>query len=220
MKDDVGAFIRLYFWETISMINRGPRLFVVILVTVMSLVGCAPADSLFPLYTKDDTFFDETLLGAWRPAESPEKLGPDEGYVIFSGDKQEGSYIVRGVASARASKGMFLEARLVRLGKYTFIDFTTPQNTESLELHDLVFPYIRSHMIGRMQKTANSLRIDFLDSEWVDKESKAGRLRLSHLETPDGVVLSASTQDLQKFALENSEDDKAFSFTEYLIREK
>jgi hypothetical protein len=51
MKDDARAFIRLYFWETISMINRGPRLFLVLLVTVMSLAGSAPADSLFPLYT-------------------------------------------------------------------------------------------------------------------------------------------------------------------------
>jgi hypothetical protein len=91
--------------------------------------------------------------------------------------------MVRGVASAKASRGMFLEARLVRLGKYTFIDFTPPHDLESLELHDLVFPYIRSHMIGRMQKTANSLRIDFFDSEWVDKESKTGRLSISKLRT-------------------------------------
>lgn len=202
------------------MVSRGLSLFLVILATVVLLVGCAPADSLFPLYTKDDTIFDETLLGSWRIAELPEKRGADDGYAIFSGDKQEGSYIVRGVAPAKSSGGMFLEARLVRLGKYMFIDFTTPHNTEALELHDLVYPYVRSHMIGRMQKTANSLRIDFLDSEWVDKESKAGRLRLSHLQTPDGVVLSASTQELQKFVLESGEDDKAFSFTEYLIREK
>jgi len=34
------------------------------------------------------------------------------------------------------------------------------------------------------------------------------------------VILSAPTEDLRKFALAHAEDEKAFSFTEYLVKEQ
>jgi hypothetical protein len=37
------------------------------LALALLLIGCAPTDSLFPLYKADEAVFDNRLLGTWKP---------------------------------------------------------------------------------------------------------------------------------------------------------
>jgi hypothetical protein len=41
------------------------------------LAGCAPQGSLFPVYTSDDVYFDESLDGSWRTMDSDQKSDDD-----------------------------------------------------------------------------------------------------------------------------------------------
>jgi len=64
------------------------------------------------------------------------------------------------------------------------------------------------------------VRLDLLDNDWVDKQIKVGKLGPAHLDTPNGQVIVAPTEELRKFALEHVNDEKAFSFTEHLVKEQ
>ena len=64
------------------------------------------------------------------------------------------------------------------------------------------------------------MRLDLPDNDWVDKQIKVGKLGLAHLNTLNGQVIVAPTEELRKFALEHVNDEKAFSFTEHLVKEQ
>ena len=64
------------------------------------------------------------------------------------------------------------------------------------------------------------MRLDLLDNDWVDKQIKVGKLGLAHLDTPNGQVIVAPTEESRKFTLEHVNDEKAFSFTEHLVKEQ
>jgi len=54
---------------------------------------------LFPIYTKEESLFNERLIGVWRMQESPTETKPEDGYLIFSEGKEKYTYLVRGVDS-------------------------------------------------------------------------------------------------------------------------
>ena len=83
-----------------------------------------------------------------------------------------------------------------------------------------MLPYITSHVFGRMRIEKTYVRVDLLDDEWVKKQIQAGKLNLAHVEGPSETVLTAPTDELRKFALEHAEDEKAFAFTEYFVKEQ
>ncbi len=55
------------------------------------------------------------------------------------------------------------------------------------------------------------MRIDFLSDDWVKNQQKAGKLSLPHVVGPEGILLTAPSEELGKFAIEHSEDKEAFS---------
>jgi hypothetical protein len=199
---------------------RRIALFLVTAILASIGAGCAPEDSLFPLYTKEESLFNERLVGGWRLQESPTDPKPEDGYLIISGGKDKNSYLVRGVDGKKPSGGIFLIARLVRLEAYTFIDFSPPDELDDATVRDLIYPYIPSHIFGRVRFEKNNVRLDLLDNDWVKKQIQAGTLGLTHIDTPNGPVISAPTEALRKFALEHVNDERAFSFTQNLVKEQ
>jgi hypothetical protein len=110
-------------------------------------------------------------------------------------------------------------AHLVRLGDYSFIDFGTP-NMDKRKFREIRFPTIESHLFGRIHLEKGSVRIDLLNDDWVKEQSQAGKLPLVVVQTAQGLVISASTEELRKFALEHAEDKQAFSDSYSLSRTK
>jgi hypothetical protein len=184
------------------------------------LAECAPQGSLFPVCTSDDVYFDESLDGSWRTMDSDQK-SDGEPHLSFKGDKDGRSYLVVATSDEKKDVRMFMEARLVHIGKYEFIDFATPseQTLEGEKIRDSVFPVVSGHIFARLHKESAGFKLRFLDDRWTKDEAEAGRLKLGHADTPDGIVLSAPTSELRQFALEHAEDEKAHSCVEYLVRD-
>src|SRR5260370_34617850 len=76
---------------------RRTAFFLVTVVLATIVAGCAPEDSLFPLYTKDESLFNERLIGVWRMQESPTEPKAEDSYVIFSDGKAKATYFVPSV---------------------------------------------------------------------------------------------------------------------------
>jgi len=191
-----------------------------VLAAISILVGCAPQDSLFPLFNKDDNVFEKQLLGEWQVKNQTDaKQDPSEkpASVIFSDAEAESNYDVTIPKFNDAGGTLRATARLVRLGAYLFIDLETP-DTEKLQ--DIPYPAIEGHVFGRLTFKSDTARIDFLNDDWVTKQADAGTLGLSYVKGPNSKLLSSGTAELRKFALEHAEDHDAFSESYILTRHK
>jgi hypothetical protein len=69
--------------------------------------GLRARNSLFPIDTKEESLFNERLIGVWRMQESPTETKSEDGYLIFSEGKKN-TYLVRGVDSKKPSGGISL----------------------------------------------------------------------------------------------------------------
>jgi hypothetical protein len=187
---------------------------------VLLLAGCGPASSLFPLFITGDKEFDERLLGEWRmQAEASFKHGEKSGRMVFRKSADGTEYEVTLFDSDEKGMNLALTARLVRLGNFSFIDFGTA-DADKRKFREIPFPAIESHSFGRINLEKGSVRFDFLSDDWVKEQGKAGKVALATVQTPNGLVISATTEELRKFALEHAEDTEAFSEPYSLSRTK
>jgi hypothetical protein len=109
------------------------------------LAGCAPVDSLNPLYTDQDVVFDETLLGQWGTETEGlnfAKLG-DNGYrIVMSGKDDETGQIAT----------MVYEAHLVSLQGHRFLDLVCRECGLLTDSQPLTGVHV--------MRTANGLKIE------------------------------------------------------------
>ncbi|MFI5096896.1 MAG: hypothetical protein ACHQT6_02880 [Candidatus Acidiferrales bacterium] len=190
------------------------------LLLLSVLAGCAPQDSLFPLFTQQDKLFDKQLLGEWRirnQTDAGQNPSEKPAFVIFSPGEFENSYDVKIPKFNDAGGTMHATAHLARLGAYLFIDLETP-NADKFP--DVSYPAIEAHVFGRLALGGDTARIDFLNNDWVTKQANAGKLGLAYVDGPSSTMLSAETAELRKFALEHAEDHEAFSESYILTRNK
>ena len=102
----------------------------------------------------------------------------------------------------------------MKLGNYIFIDLGTPKTYDS---PNIPYPALKCHVFGRLTLGKDNAHLDFLSDDWIKDEMRAGQLSLA-FEEPLGIVLTAGSSDLRKFALGHAEDHDAFSETFTLVR--
>ncbi len=193
---------------------------VVALALVLLLAGCGPASCLFPLFLNGDKKFDERLLGEWRMQDGASfKHEEKSERMVFRKSADSTGYEVTLFDFDEKGMNLALTAHMVRLGNFSFIDFGTP-DTDKRKFREIPFPAIQSHFFGRIHLEKGSVRLDLLRDEWVKEQGKAGKLALATVQTADGLVISASTEELRKFALEHAEDTQVFSDAYSLSRTK
>ncbi|MBZ5539430.1 MAG: hypothetical protein LAN61_02805 [Acidobacteriia bacterium] len=196
-------------------------LFFAVIGLASALVSCGPAMALFSLYIREDKIFDEQMLGEWRHAEpTKEEAKSDEPLWIFARGKDGLSYNVTASDTKRKDQGGLVStARIVKLGNFLFMDFEGP-DTEDRDFTFYPYPVVTAHMIARIHADEKTLRIEFLNNPWVKKQVKAGKLALATLDTDDGLLITATTEELRNFALTHAEDAEAFSDRYEFVREK
>ena len=81
---------------------------------------------------------------------------------------------------------------------------------------------IPGHTLARIWLNKDSLRIVFLDEDWLTEAIKDGRIALPHIETEGWLVLTAPTSGLQTLILKYGEEKRAFPLqsAEELLRVK
>jgi hypothetical protein len=187
------------------------------------LAGCSPVKSLFPLFTKDDAYFDGNLVGEWKATQDKNQSGdPDSASVnerwVFLKSKDSFSYDCSQIELGK--KGSVQStARLVRLGHDLFVDFGPgPQYPEGAS--DMSFPEVDAHVFARIWVEKDEVNIHFLDGKWTWDQINAGKFQLPFVEAPGDFVLTANTQELRKFVEQHTADKDAFSDNYRLIRVK
>jgi hypothetical protein len=177
------------------------KLFVVLGIA-SALTACAP--SLHPFFTDKDVVFNEALLGVW--------IDDSGGTCKFtkSGDNHY-ELLVMDEKPAR------FEARLIELGGATFLDLYPKPLGEDVSLYPA--NVVLAHSLARVTIGKDSIAIAIMDGDWLKRLSDRNQLDVKH-ERINGemILLTASTPELQAFALKHANNKEAFGEVDVLHR--
>jgi hypothetical protein len=173
------------------------------------LGGCLPL-SIHPLYTDDELVFDEKLLGKWVD---------DKEIWQFTQDGEK-SYKLRVVDGGKEG---YFSAHLVQLENMLFLDiFPDGKTLEDVQTFYAIhlFPM---HTFIKVEQTEPNLVLRMMDVDKVYEVLKNDPNLLKHEvreddEGDNAIILTAATQDLQKFVVEYANTEGVFANTEELSR--
>lgn len=194
------------------------RTFVIIFALIAIIFqSCLP--SLHPLYTPDKLIAIKELPGSWMAYENGKpnqptsetwnfKKGDDLSYHLIHTDKQ-------------GRKAAF-KIHTVQLGKHYFMDFF-PMNLKdedaqaTIELNSMEeWHFIPVHTFAKLEITTQGLQIHLFDPDFLENLLKNQQIRIKHEVSETGYLLTASSQELQKF-VEKYADEKAAFLTDPVI---
>ena len=167
------------------------------------MIGCLP--SVHPLYTDDDLIFREELLGTW--------LGPSTGFHRtdetetwkFEQDDEK-TYALTHITESDTTH--FL-GHLVQLGDMYFLDLVledADQLSDFAQYH--IFPV---HTFSKVTFNEGQVSLEMFNSNWIIDMIDENRIRIKHEKASDLILLTASTEELQKFILKYGDEKKSYS---------
>ncbi len=172
-----------------------PRHLARAVAVVMALGSTACLEpSLNPLVLPAASVFDARLLGAWTRGTQTWTFSRHADKEVF-GDRE-----FYEVTVADQGETVKLWAWLGRLGDAPFINFFPDEETVAIKSSFYKSHLLTAHTFGRAWIEPAHVRFGMLKSEWVEKAAKAGTLTIGQTRWPDGVIVTARTADLQRFA--------------------
>lgn len=198
----------------------------VLAIAAMAWLSCVV--SLLPLFDDGYLVSEPGLLGTWKAADGAdtwtfEKADGME-YLLIQRQAEYGLSQVPGQETP-TKKGpgdtVRFRARLGRLGAGLFLDLIPAGEGNPEVRNDLYNVHmVPGHTLARISLDKDSLRIVFLDEDWLTEAVKDGRIALAHAETKGWLVLTAPTSGLQSFILKYGGDNRAFPIqsAEELVR--
>lgn len=184
------------------------------LISILVLISSCGIFSIHPLYHKADLLQKDTLLGLWQEEDNK------KGSIQFLG--QDNNDLYRAILIDGSDTSQF-DAGLIDLEGQLYMDLFPSEDCELFSDEDCNMlvnfsnNYIPTHTFMKIDIVQNSLKLTPFDSERLIQLFRQNRIRLAH-EFPtiegeandDFVVITASTDDLQKFVARYSNDEDAF----------
>lgn len=172
------------------------------LLAVM-LGGCI-IPSLHPLYTEEELVFEEKLIGKW--------VSEEEGGDIWKFEKSsENEYKM-----TITGEGQFI-VHLVELGDMLFLDlFPDDPHLEQGDFYK--FHLLPVHTFMKVDQIDPNLQLRVMNPEVVSEMLNEDPNLLKHEVVDDGIVLTASTEQLQEFVIEYANEEGVFGDPEEFTR--
>lgn len=182
------------------------------LAAFIFIAGCIP--SIYPLYTDETLTFEEKLLGEWTEEEDY-SISEETGEKIYSTwnfkKAKRGNYydLIRLTKDGERSE---YEVNLVKLGKQYYFDFYPADQQKALsDLDEFLFLHLFPvHTFAKAELEEEKVVFYMFDADWMAKLIGQRKIRIRHEEVDDMILLSASTEELQKFVLKYGGDPKAY----------
>jgi hypothetical protein len=160
------------------------------------------AVSLQPFYTKADLETDNRLPGAWIDKDE------DVTFTFERGEENEYLVTVKEREGGQELSSEF-EAHLVRLGATWFLDFFPKSIREGDEFYRIHF--LRAHSLARVEIREDSVRMAFLNGSWLRKKIEGNAVDTPHEKVDGSLLLTGTTDEVQKLAFFFGNDDEAFA---------
>ncbi|SYZ72452.1 hypothetical protein TRIP_C20567 [Candidatus Zixiibacteriota bacterium] len=169
--------------------------FLLLLLVPIIVTGCL--STLHPLYSEPTKFFDPGLIGYWTQGEDNDTL-------IFN---ETGKKRYQFIYSDKGKHAEF-EVYLAKLGETYFIDMLPVASSKENDLWSMLM--VPTHMFGVYKRIGDSLELNMLNDDWLEKKLKDKSIALPFEETDNNIVLTAATEQLQKFAETYAADTAVF----------
>ncbi len=215
------------------------RTFFLTSLIALSMSSCLVV-SLHPLGTADQQIFDSKLLGEWNTPDMGsryvfEPLGDETFYLlkihqlastdtnqmaspIFTGNQSvnmtvyDGNDTIQKTLTNRSHQvdtTLLFEARLFQLGKHYFLDLY-PGGKDRRERLMLEGNYLAVHTFVKIIFEEDKLQLQSFDNEMMRDLFKQNRIRLANEEVDKATVITAPTEDIQRFIEKYADEHDVF----------
>ena len=184
---------------------------------VLLLISGCFVKSLHPFYRENDVLYKKELTGNWLGNDSStwkiEQGMKSTG--LFKPETPDNAYLVTYTDKKGTAK---FKVHLFQLRNRYFLDFY-PEEVESS--NDMMAAHlVPMHTVARVDLSQGKMTIQWYNEEWLIGLFRQNKIRIAHEKVPSDegktggddfqVVLTASTEDLQKFMLKYMDDPNAF----------
>ena len=204
-----------------------PRTIISLIIMGMLVSSCV-LSSLFPLYTEKDLRTDDGLIGKWQVGEENggkdywviEKLDTINKSEGFPGTPSEWSEYNTGktyrLVAVQDSIEQEFALHLLELNGIRYVDLY-PINVE-VSHGFLAWHMVPTHIFGRIEIYENQLITSFFDQDFFVKLIEQNKIRISHIDMNGRELVTAETDELQKFAKKYADQSQAFQKPDTLPR--
>ena len=172
-------------------------------------VSCIPILSLNPLYTEKDLIFEPALIGVWSETNSRETWE-------FTNDGGESYDFI--FTDENGEAGRF-DAYLVRIQNKMFLDIV-PKEPELYENEYYRFHLLPVHSFLYIAQIEPRLQMAMLELDWLKELIEKSPTAIKHEIIDDGILVTASTENLQKLWVEHVDTEDAYSSLSNMVRRK
>ncbi len=166
--------------------------------------------SLHPLYDTKTMVKEIKINGRWldQNGESPSE------WVFKAKHKNDGSFTGKYQLDHTTEGYTYeYEAVLLKLGQTYYLDILVdgPVEVESGNDGPILASFIPSHNFYKIEfGPANQMKIYPFDGDRLDKLVRQRKIRIKHEMVDGTMVVTANTEDLQKFLVKYAQDKEAF----------
>lgn len=182
--------------------------FIALGIIVLFFTSCVP--SLHPLYHDNDRIEVAELEGKW--------ISDSKDIWEFTKVKNKPTYILnftdyrkKGEQSPEPKTATF-DANIVKLGGRYFMDFYPGDNKYLDNMNEMLAIHLfAAHTFAKLEIIDGQPLIYFMDPKWLEGLFTENKIRIAHERVKGvGIVLTASTKELQKFISKYANDENAF----------
>jgi len=179
------------------------------------LSGCI--SSIHPFYTSKDLAFDPLLVGEWFDKNNSNRWvfesTADSSYTMTYHENG----IILDTSAITISE---FEVHLVNLDGHYFLDLYPGENNHIKMSTLLATTVLPVHLFAKLEYIDGEYLVSFLNGEWLKKSIADKKIDIAYEKTNEQIVLTASTQDLQKMVLQNVDNEEAFIEPTTLVKAK
>ncbi len=190
--------------------------------------GCF-LQSLHPLITKEKAELIEGLEGRWETEDSrwtffrdskdiknislsglsvsgDMKFSFDEGDGLSRDDK--GYFVIFEDLNNDIPDSVLLEGRIGRINDTYYMDITVSDIFRDVDFENYhLFPV---HTFSKIKIKGDNLNIELFKSDWISDLIQENRVRIKHETIGENVLITASSEELNKFVKKYGQDEKAY----------
>jgi len=194
----------------------------IVVIGMMLIFQSCTIFSLHPLYEEKDLLEEPQLLGLWQDT--------DDGDEFVSFEKLEDKKFLFRYMEAREDDGhssvktdgvpfefphvmdtVSFEAGLLKIGEHYFLDLFPYYQDNKDEGYYLFRNFIPTHSFLKIEWEDQRMTLYIFEYDRMKKLFEQNRIRIKHeLIDDDYIVITASTQDLQRFIRKYADDKEAF----------
>jgi hypothetical protein len=187
-------------------------IFFIFLLTLVVLQGCL-VKSLHPFFKNSDVVFKKELINNWKDQEGAR-------WEILPVKESKVAYELRHYRTGEPQPDQVFVAHLFKLNEQLFLDFFPIARDDSDDQLMFDMHMVPTHSIARVETLSEKeIQIRWLNEKWLQSLFEQNKIRISHEVVRDAMmqdssnmsyILTASTEEMQKFIVKYGDEDKAF----------